>query len=158
MQLSEDILLYIGQNYLKDTQHIKKLFYHNEDNKLQKLLFDEVLYKHKQFPKTTIPLNCIRETPNQLIILDGIVEDFLGLPYELYKKGIDYDYNVLVTFEITNIDFIVEVEYLVDRDNYEPKIYHIDDILPIIDDEYINKRVPCIYKRLEKLVLNKLIN
>ena len=158
MQLSEDILLYIGQNYLKDTQYIKKLFYHNEDNELQEILFNEVLYKHKQFPKTTISLNCIRENPNQLIILDGIIDDFLGLAYELYKKGIDYDYNVLVTFEITNIDFMVEVKYLVDRDNYEPKIYHIDEILPIIDNEYINKRVPGIYKRLGLLVLKKFIN
>ena len=158
MQLSEDISLYIGQNYLKDTHHIKKLFYHNEDNKLQKLLFDEVLYKHNQYPKTTIPLNCIRETHNQLIILDGIIEEFLSLAHELYKKGIDYEYHVMVTFEITNIDFIVSVEYEVDRDNYEPKIYYIDKLLPIIDDEYINKRVPSIYKRLEQLVLNKFIN
>ncbi len=158
MQLSEDILLYIGLNYLKDTQHIKKLFYHNEDNKLQELLFGEVLYKHKQFPKTTIPLDCVLENPNQLLILNGIVEEFLDLAYELYKKGIDYEYQVLVTFEITNIDFIVRVEYVVDRDNYEPKIYYIDELLHIIDDEYINKRVPGIYKRLEKLVLNKFIN
>ena len=82
----------------------------------------------------------------------------MSLAYELYKKGIDYEYHVMVTFEITNIDFIVRVEYVVDRDNYEQKIYCIDEILPIIDDEYINKRVPGIYKRLEQLVLNKFIN
>ncbi len=158
MQLSEDILLYIGQNYLKDTLHIKKLFYHNEDDKLQELLFDEVLYKHKQFPKTTIPLVCVLETPNQLMILNGIVEEFLELVYELYKRGIDHDYQVLLTFEITNDDFIVKVEYVVERDNYETKIYCIDEILPVIDDEYINKRVPGVYKKLKQLILKNFIN
>ena len=54
MQLSEDILLYIGQNYLKDKICIRKLFYHNKDDKLQVLLFGEVLYIHKHFPKTRI--------------------------------------------------------------------------------------------------------
>ena len=158
MQLSEDILLRIGQNYLKDTLHIKKLFYHNEDDKLQELLFDEVLYKHKQFPKTTIPLDCVLETPNQLMILNAIVDEFLELAYELYKKGIDYEYQVLVLFEITNNDFIVKVEYVVERVNHEPAIYCIDELLSVIDDEYINKRIPGIYKRLGLLVLKKIIN
>ena len=62
MKLSEDILFHIGQNYLKDKQHIKKLFYHNKDDKLQELLFDEVPYTHKHFPKTTIPLDCLLKT------------------------------------------------------------------------------------------------
>ena len=158
MQLSQDLLLYIGQNYLKNTQHIKKLFYHNEDNKLQELLFGEVLYKHKQFPKTTIPLDCVLEPPNQMMILNGIVEEFLDLAYELYKKGIDYEYQVLVTFEIINDVPTVEVEYVVKRNNHEPTIYCIDKLVSVIDDEYINKRVPGIYKRLEQLVLKKFIN
>ena len=68
MQLSEDILFYVGQNDLKDKPHIKKLFYYNKDDKLQELLFGEVLYKHKQFPKTTIPLDCVLEPPNQMMI------------------------------------------------------------------------------------------
>ena len=51
MQLSEDILFYIGQNHLKDKPHIKKLFYHNKDDKLQELLFGEVLSIHKHYPK-----------------------------------------------------------------------------------------------------------
>jgi len=42
MQLSEDILFYIGQKYLKDKPHIKELFYYNKDDKLQELLFGEV--------------------------------------------------------------------------------------------------------------------
>jgi hypothetical protein len=56
MQLSQDLLLYIGQNYLKDTLCIKKLFYHNKDDKLQLILFGEVLHYYKLFSKTTIPL------------------------------------------------------------------------------------------------------
>ena len=56
MQLSEDIFLYIGQNYLKDTLHIKKMFYHNKDDKLQLILFGTVLHYNKLFSKTTIPL------------------------------------------------------------------------------------------------------
>ena len=57
MQLSEDILLYIRQNYLKDTLCIKKLFYHNIDDKLQLTLFGEVLHYYKLFSKTSIPLH-----------------------------------------------------------------------------------------------------
>ena len=49
MQLSQDLLLYIGQNYLKDTLCIKKLFYHNKDDKLQLTLFGEVLHYYKLF-------------------------------------------------------------------------------------------------------------
>ena len=52
MQLSEDILFYIGQKYLKDKPHIKELFYYNKDDKLQELLFGEVLYIQKHYPKT----------------------------------------------------------------------------------------------------------
>ena len=158
MKLSEDILLYIGQNYLKGTLHIKKLFYHNEDDKLQELLFDEVLYKHKQFPKTIIPLDCVLEPPNQMMILNGIVEEFLELAYESYKKGIDYEYYVLVTFEIINDVPTVEVDYVVEWGDHGSTNYCIDELVSIIDDEYINKRVPGIYKRLGLLVLKKFIN
>ena len=56
MQLSQDLLLYIGQNYLKDTLCIKKLFYHNKDDKLQLTLFGEVLHYYELFSKTTVPL------------------------------------------------------------------------------------------------------
>ena len=56
MQLSEDILFYVGQNYFKDKPHIKKLFYHNKDDKLQLILFGKVLHYNKLFSKTTIPL------------------------------------------------------------------------------------------------------
>ena len=84
------------------------------------------------------------------MILNVIVEEFLELAYELCvnKKGIDYEYQVLVSFEITNNEFIVKVEYVVERDNHEPAIYCIDELLSVIDDEYINKRVPGIYKKL----------
>ena len=64
MQLSEDILLYIGQNYLKDTLHIKKIFYHNKDDKLQLILFGKVLHYNKLFSKTTIPLNFLTKCSN----------------------------------------------------------------------------------------------
>ena len=56
MQLSQDLLLYIGHNYLKDILCIKKLFYHNKDDKLQSILFGEVLHFYKLFSKTTVPL------------------------------------------------------------------------------------------------------
>ena len=74
MQLSSDILFFIGQNYLQDTLYIKKLFYHFEDDELQKILFGEVLYKHKQYPKTTLPLDFILPNrDNDKWIFDNII-------------------------------------------------------------------------------------
>ena len=62
MQLSEDILLHIGQKYLKDILCIKTLFYYNKDDKLEEILFGEVLYTHILFSKTTIPADFLLKT------------------------------------------------------------------------------------------------
>ena len=59
MKLSQDILFYIGQNYLKTALCIKKMFYHNKDDEAQLILYGEVLHKYKCFSKTTLPLSCI---------------------------------------------------------------------------------------------------
>ena len=59
MKLSQDILFYIGHNYLKTALRIKKMFYHNKDDELQLILYDEVLHKYKLFSKTTSPLSYI---------------------------------------------------------------------------------------------------
>ena len=59
MELSQDILFYIGQNYLKTALCVKKMFYHNKDDELQLILYGEVLHKYKLFSKTTLPLSYI---------------------------------------------------------------------------------------------------
>ncbi len=166
MQLSEYILLQIGQNYLKDTQHIKKLFYHNEDDKLQELLFDEGPYTHKQFPKTTIPLDGVLKNPNEWMCINGI-KKFTNVEYSLFEvcervrmtidrliessindeytnllgefceRVNDDEYKIFITFEIKNDDFMFKIEYVC-KGFDEPAIYCIDNISFTIDNEKIN--------------------
>jgi len=167
MKLSEDILLYIGQNYLKDTQHIKKLFYHNKDDKLQELLFGEVLYIHKHFPKTRISawFLFVKKNPNEWMYINGTEEDsidssvdeYLNLIGEIFNRIDDDEYHIYITFEIINDDPTVEIEY-VWKGFDEPAIYSIDRISFTIDNETINKYLPDIYKKLKQLILKKCIN
>ena len=106
MQLSEDILFYIGQNYLKDKQHIKKLFYYNKDDKLQELLFGEVLYIHKHYPKTRISSGFLlpKINPNEWMYLnatdedsiDSSVDEYLNLIGEIFDRIYDYEYHIYI--------------------------------------------------------------
>ncbi len=105
MQLSEDILFYVGQNYLKDKPHIKKLFYHNKDDKLQELLFGEVLYIHKHFPKTRISSGFLflKNNPNEWMFInateeedsiDSTVDEYLNLMEEIFDRIDDDEYHI----------------------------------------------------------------
>ncbi len=167
MQLSEDILFYIGQNYLKDKQHIKKLFYYNKDDKLQELLFGEVLYIHKHYPKTRTSSGFLfpKINPNEWMFInatdqdsiDSSVDEYLNLIGEIFDRIYDNEYHIYITFEIINDDPTVEIEY-VWKGFDEPAIYSIDRISFTIDNETINKYLPDIYKKLKQLILKKCIN
>ena len=86
MQLSEDILFYIGQKYLKDKPHIKELFYYNKDDKLQELLFGEVLYVHKHFPKTRISAGFLflKKNPNEWMYINATDQDSINYTVDEY--------------------------------------------------------------------------
>ena len=121
---------------------MKTLFYHNEDDKLQELLFDEVPYTHKQFPKTTFPLDGVLKNPNEWICINGIKkftnveyslfevrervrmtidrliesainDEYTNLLGELCERVNEDEYQIFITFEITNDDFIIEIEYVI---------------------------------------------
>ncbi len=167
MQLSEDILFYIGQKYLKDKPHIKELFYYNKDDKLQELLFGEVRYIHKHFPKTRISAGFLfpKRNPNQWMYINGTEEDsidssvdeYLNLIGEIFERIYDYEYHIYITYEIINDDLILKIEYVwLGFD--EPAIYSIDRISFTIDNETINKYLPNIYKVLKQLIFKKCIN
>ena len=167
MELSEDVLLYIGHNYLKDKQHIKKLFYYNKDDKLQELLFGEVLYIHKHYPKTRISSGFLflKKNPNEWMYINGTEEDsidssvdeYLNLIGEIFERIYDYEYHIYITYEIINDDLILKIEYVWLRFD-EPAIYSIDHISFTIDNETINKYLPNIYKELKQLIFKKCIN
>ena len=167
MRLSEDILFYIGHNYLKDTLCIKKLFYYNKDDKLQDLLFGEVLYIHKHFPKTRTSAGFLflKKNPNEWMYINGTEEDsidssvdeYLNLIGEIFER-IDYsEYQIYITYETINDDLIVKIEYVwIGFD--EPTIYSIDRISFTIDNETINKYLPNIFKKLKQLIFKKCIS
>ena len=158
MQLSEDILLYIGQNYLKDTLHIKKLFYHNKDDKLQLILFGEVLHYYKLFSKTTVPLRFLTKfshrwfTNNLSQKVPRSIKGFEGYLYKLHidKMFIDfcklkYDCDILVTFESTWDDesLNISIEYINDNNN---------EVVNSIDDDELEYHQPIIYKKLKQFI------
>ena len=161
MQLSEDILFYVGQNYLKDKPHIKKLFYHDKDDKLQELLFGEVLYIHKHFPKTRISAGFLflKKKPNEWMYIygteqhsiDSTAVEYLNLIGEIFERIDDDEYRIYITFEMINDDPTVEIEN-VWKGFDEPAIYSIDRISFTIDNETINKYLPDIYKKLKQLI------
>ena len=103
MQLSEDILFYIGQKYLKDKPHIKELFYYNKDDKLQELLFGEVLYIHKHFPKTRISAGFLflKKNPNEWMYINATDQDssddeYLNLIEEIFDRIYDNEYHIYI--------------------------------------------------------------
>ena len=63
----------------------------------------------------------------------------MDLAWELYERGKGYEYEVFVSFEITNDDFIVKIEYIIKRDNHEPETRSIENILFIIDNDKLKK-------------------
>ena len=136
MQLSQDLILFIGQNYLKDTLCIKKMFYHNKDDKLQLILFGEVLHKHKCFSKQTIPMSFIypkRKNYSWIYKRMEIIYNLnshlvnhnyesietLNICKELHDKTLQYNdkdlYEILITFqtkEKTKKKLIIKIEYI----------------------------------------------
>lgn len=164
MQLSQDLLLYIGQNYLKDTLCIKKLFYHNKDDKLQLILFGEVLHYYRLFSKTTVPLRFLTKfshkwfTNNLSQKVPRSIEAFDRRLYKLHivRMFIDFsklkwDCDVLVTFESTWDDesLNISIEYINDNNN---------EVVDTIDDEELEYFQPNIYKKLKQFILRRIIN
>ena len=164
MQLSQDLFLYIGQNYLKDTLCIKKLFYHNKDDKLQLILFGEVLHYYKLFSKTTVPLRFLTKfshkwfTNNLSQKVPRSIEAFDRRWYKLHidRMFIDFsklkwDCDVLVTFESTWEDesLNISIEYINDNNN---------EVVHSIDDDDLEYYQPNIYKKLKQLILRRIIN
>ena len=158
MQLSQDLLLYIGQNYLKDTICIKKLFYHNKDDKLQLILFGEVLHYYKLFSKTTVPLRFLTKfshrwfTNNLSQKVPRSIEAFDRRWYKLHidKMFIDFsklkwDCDILITFESTWDDesLNIIIEYI---------NYNNNEVVYTIIDDYLQYFQPNIYKKLKRLI------
>ncbi len=165
MQLSQDLLLYIGQNYLKDTLCIKKLFYHNKDDKLQLILFGEVLHYHKLFSKTTIPLKFLTKCSHTWFannFTKYVPRSFMPYEREAYIEYLDDMWieflklkckcNIFVTFESMDDD----------EGDLEISIEYIDtgsgEIMGTIPDLGIQEFQPKIYKKLNKLIYKKIIN
>ena len=164
MQLSQDLLLYIGQNYLKDTLCIKKLFYHNKDDKLQLILFGEVLHYYKLFSKTTVPLHFLTKfshrwfTNNLSQKVPRSIKGFEGYLYKLHIDKMFYEFSklkwecdVLVTFESTWEDesLNISIEYINDNNN---------EVVSTIDDDELEYHQPNIYKKLKQFILRRIIN
>lgn len=139
MQLQQDILLYIGQNYLKDTLRIKKLFYRNKDDKLQILLFGEILYYYNIFPWTTIPINYLFPKRNNK----------KWLFKQMYIKDDPEDmenYNFTVSFKIDetkNIYFIIE---------------YVDEFMKIDLKSNINYLQKTAIEPVKKMIFKRIIN
>ena len=174
MQLSQDLLLYIGQNYLKDTLCIKKLFYHNKDDKLQLILFGEVLYYYKLFSKTTVPLHFLTKFSHRWFtnnLSQKVPRSIKGFEGYLYRLHIDkmfddfsklkWECDVLITFESTWDDtrcaavttsresLNISIEYINDNNN---------EVVDTIDDEELEYFQPNIYKKLKQFILRRIIN
>ncbi len=164
MQLSQDLLLYIGQNYLKDTLCIKKLFYHNKDDKLQLILFGEVLHYYKLFSKTTVPLHFLTKFSHRWFFnnlsqkVPRLIKGFEGYLYRLHIDKMFNDFcklkwecDVLVTFESTWDDesLNISIEYVNDNNN---------EVVDTIDDEELEYFQPNIYKKLKQFILRRIIN
>ena len=168
MQLSSDILFFIGQNYLQDTLYTKKLFYHFEDDELQKILFGEVLYKHKQYPKTTLPLDFILPDRNNnywiyektKYRLNRYVFNHLDLTMEMHSKANKDEYKMFITFEkILKKGLSIKIEYICYNgyDN-EPVIYSDEFISYSIDNKELKIYSPHVHKILIKTIYKKIIN
>ena len=164
MQLSEDILLYIGQKYLKDKICIRKLFYHNKDDKLQVLLFGEVLHHYKLFSKTTVPLcyltkfshrwfsnNLSRKVPRS-------IEAFDRRWYKLHIDRMFIDFSKLKS----KCDILITFESWWDDESLDISIEYIDnnncEVLYTIKPDDLQYCQPNIYKKLKQLIFKKIIN
>ena len=164
MQLSQDLLLYIGQNYLKDTLCIKKLFYLNKDDKLQLILFGEVLHYYKLFSKTIVPLRFLTKFSHRWFtnnLSQKVPRSIEAFDRRCYKLHIDrmliefiklkWDCDVLVTFESTWEDesLNISIEYINENNN---------EVVRSIDDDDLEYYQPNIYKKLKQFILKRIIN
>ena len=168
---SSDLLCFIGQKYLKDILCIKKLFYKYKDDELQKILFGEVLYKHNQFPKTTMPLKFFFPKVNNNIWIFNSMFDFImgsddislivdnfdehnEIMDELNNRQSNDEYQIYLTFEKEKT-LVYKLEYIIYNgyDN-EPVIYSDEFISYTIDNEKLKQYIPNVYKKIVKK-LNK---
>ena len=172
MQLSSDILLFIGQKYLKDILCIKKLFYYFEDDELQKILFGEVLYKHKQFKKTTLPLDFfLPNRDNNKWIFNNItphhklknnslsyMNDYINFVNEIYENvyyGDDDKYQIYLIFEKEKKErLLIKVEYVCLP---EPVIYSDEFISYTISHKILSEYIPNVYKTIKKEIYKQII-
>jgi len=169
MQLSTDIFLYIGQNYLKNILCIKKIFYHYEDNDLQKLLFNEVLYKYKTFIKTTLPFNFIIPNKNNnawifhnIKQLDKLKkyksysnENYNSFVNDVYNRIREDEYQIYLTFEKEK-HLLIKLEYIC-YNGYDNEIIEYSDTISnyTIDNENLKFYLPKIYKTLKNKIYHK---
>ena len=171
VSVSSDMLSFIGQNYLKNVLCIKKLFYHHKDDELQKILFGEVLYKHNQFPKTTIPLKFFfPKVNNNIWIFNSMFHFIMGsddislivdnfdehneIMDELNNRQSNDEYQIYLTFE-KETHLSIKLEYIC-YNGYENEeiIYDESNISYTIDNEKLRLYIPNVYKRIVKK-LNK---
>jgi len=167
MQLSSDILLYIGQNYLHDTLYIKKLFYHFEDDELQKILFGEILYKHNQFPKTIIPLDFIFPCVDTNVwiyhnlkpfhkskkITFNSIYDYDYFKSAIYERKYEWAYQIYLTFEKEK-HLLIKLEYICYNG------YENEEVLNnyTIDNEKLKQYIPKVYNRIVNKLNKRLFN
>ena len=162
--VSSDLLSFIGHKYLKDTLCIKKLFYHHKDDELQKILFGEVLYKHKQYPKTTLPLDFILpDRNNNYWIYDywlnrySVFNHLALTPAMLANKD---EYKIFITFEkILKKRLLIKIEYICYNgyDN-EPVTYNEEFVRYSIDNKELKTYSPIIHKILIIMIYKQIIN
>ena len=160
--ISSDLLSFIGQNYLKNVLCIKKLFYHHKDDELQKILFGVVLYKHNQFPKTTIPFDFILpELDNRWVFYS--VPLFMLKKHELYNatdhmniynevtnRMVADEYQIFITFEKKK-KLLIKLEY-------EPVIYNDSINSYTLSHKQLKIYIPKVYKRIKKEIYEQIIN
>ena len=165
--VSSDLLCFIGQNYLKDILCIKKLFYHFEDDELQKILFGEILYKHNQFPKTTLPLDFIFPCvdTNEWIfhnlkplhklkkITFNSIDDYDDFIFAIYDRKYEWAYKIYLTFEKEK-HLSIKLEYTCYNG------YENEEVLNnyTIDNEKLKQYIPHVYKRIVKELNNRFFN
>jgi len=173
--ISSDLLCFIGQKYLKDTLCMKKLFHKCKDDELQKILFGEVLYKHNQFPKTTIPLkfffsnvnsniwifnsmfHYVMFTNDSSLIIDNF-DEHNEIMDELNNRQSKDEYQIYLTFE-KETHLLIKLEYIC-YNGYENEevLYNESIINYTIDIEKLRLYLPNVYKRIVKQLNKRFFN
>ena len=167
VSVSSDMLSFIGQNYLKNVLCIKKLFYHHKDDELQKILFGEVLYKHNQFPKTTIPLDFIvpcvdtnswiyhniKPFHKSKKITFNSIYDYNYFQSAIYERKYVWAYKIYLTFEKEK-HLLIKLEYICYNG------YENEEVLNnyTIDNEKLRLYITNVYKKIVKELNNRFFN